>query len=461
MGALLMILSLAIDPFAQQILAFPSRSVLAHNETAFVQSAHSYGSTGNGSAMEEAWNINSDSDLTPSMNAAILNGLAETHTPLEPQCTSGNCQYPDFVTFGFCSQCQDITNQTNQSCKPDPQIMQVYGKKFGWSDVILKAPENCTYTLPDGYEFLARRQDAIYNYTVWEQGLHNTPILSTKRVKWFAISRGDSPAVGIQQPLVSFISSRYTDEVNIYTRDNYTVPEKMPTISMCAVYPCERQYKDNVYSGSNNRLRLYKNQQLGPNANTSDPNLSQVTLVPPNQMEQLSPSSSYSIEGYTWSKLNTTLTDLLNYYHSLGSPGLNKMTASIIGGLDDVDKAMDSMTTSMTDIIRSDTTAFTIPGEAFRDETYIHVRWPWIILPTLSVLFSIFLLISTSITSCRLNVVLWKDSVLPLLMFRLQTDSADDIVCLSKVEEAERISKKIKVVGAKKGSPLVFSEVND
>ncbi|BCR88817.1 uncharacterized protein ACHE_50015S [Aspergillus chevalieri] len=137
------------------------------------------------------------------------------------------------------------------------------------------------------------------------------------------------------------------------------------------------------------------------------------------------------------------------------------MTASILGGVDDVDKAMDSMTTSMTDIIRSDATAFTIEGDAFRDETYINVRWPWIILPTLSVLFSIFLFISTSIASSRLNVVLWKDSVLPLLMFRLQTDSADDIMSLSKVEEAERISKKIKVVGAKKGSPLVFSEVNN
>lgn len=120
-GALLMILSLAIDPFAQQILAFPSRSVLAHNETAFVQSAHSYGSAGNGSAMEAVWNINSDSALTPSMNAAILNGLAETHTPLEPHCTSGNCRYPDFVTFGFCSQCQDITNQTNQAVNRMPK----------------------------------------------------------------------------------------------------------------------------------------------------------------------------------------------------------------------------------------------------------------------------------------------------------------------------------------------------
>lgn len=33
---------MAIDLFAQQILAFPSRNVLAPNETAFIQTAQEY-----------------------------------------------------------------------------------------------------------------------------------------------------------------------------------------------------------------------------------------------------------------------------------------------------------------------------------------------------------------------------------------------------------------------------------
>ncbi|BCR91056.1 uncharacterized protein ACHE_60942A [Aspergillus chevalieri] len=132
-----------------------------------------------------------------------------------------------------------------------------------------------------------------------------------------------------------------------------------------------------------------------------------------------------------------------------------------MGGVDNVDEAMDSMTTSMTDVMRSDTTGFTIPGKAFRDESYIHVRWPWIILPTLAIIFSIMLLIATATITRRFNTMLWKDSVLPLLMFRLQTDSAEDIESLSKVDEAERISKQIKVVGGEKGAPLVFSEIKD
>lgn len=50
--------------------------------------------------------------------------------------------------------------------------------------------------------------------------------------------------------------------------------------------------------------------------------------------------------------------------------------------------------------------------------------------------------------------------MLPLLMYRLQTDSAEDIEPLSKVDEAERISKQLKIVG-EKDAPLVFSEIKD
>lgn len=453
MGALLMILSLAIDPFAQQILAFPSRSVLASNETAFVQATHTYGNKTTGSLFD------STSSLPSSMMAALLSGVALTSSPLEPKCTSGHCQYPEFVTLGLCSRCQDITSQTNQSCDVDAQIMKVYSK-LGWSDVLLHAPENCTYTLPDGYQISSIRQDVHYNYTVWEMGLHNTPILSTQRVKWFAESRGSLPTAGIEKPLMSFISSRYSNPVNVYTRENYTEHEKKPTISTCAIYPCERQYKNNDHSESD-RLQLYKTQLLVPNVDANDlDSVPQVILGSPNQMEQLSPGAKYSIESNTWYYLNHTVTGLLSYYHS-EMKGLSGVIDVIMNGVENVDEAMNSMTASMSDAMRSDSTGFTIPGKAFRDESYIHVRWPWIILPSLAVLFSIMLFIATAITSRRLNTMLWKDSVLPLLMFRLQTDSAEDIESLSKVDEAERISRNIKVVCGEKGSPLVFSEVKD
>jgi len=110
MGALLMILSIAIDPFAQQIPAFPSRSVQAHNGTAKGVSA-----------WETVENINSEYDLSPSMNTAILNGIVQTNQHLEPQCLPGNYQYPDFVTLGFCSRCQDIASRLVNAVRLIPQ----------------------------------------------------------------------------------------------------------------------------------------------------------------------------------------------------------------------------------------------------------------------------------------------------------------------------------------------------
>jgi hypothetical protein len=47
-----------------------------------------------------------------------------------------------------------------------------------------------------------------------------------------------------------------------------------------------------------------------------------------------------------------------------------------------------------------------IRGKAFREETFIHVRWPWIILPVIVTLGSIALLLGTAIESKHRKAVL-------------------------------------------------------
>ena len=66
---------------------------------------------------------------------------------------------------------------------------------------------------------------------------------------------------------------------SIWTRGNYIAPEKKLDVSIYAIYACEKQYKTNVYSEGDGRFRLYKGQELEPNINVSDPNLSQVTAT--------------------------------------------------------------------------------------------------------------------------------------------------------------------------------------
>jgi hypothetical protein len=61
------------------------------------------------------------------------------------------------------------------------------------------------------------------------------------------------------------------------------------------------------------------------------------------------------------------------------------------------------------------TTNNTVRGDAIGEESYVHVRWKWIILPALLELASLALLVVTIVYSRREDVPLWKTSALALI----------------------------------------------
>ncbi|KAB8269253.1 hypothetical protein BDV30DRAFT_242561 [Aspergillus minisclerotigenes] len=148
-GAFLALSALAVDPFAQQILTFPSRLTQASNETAFIQYAHNYSSRityyydGSGAAF----------GLSAVLPRAIMSGLSLSNFSLQPECGGGSCSYPRFVSLGLCSQCKDITEQTVQECQGD--ALELDGTFW-----VQPGPSmNCTYTAPYGFNFTLHPQD--------------------------------------------------------------------------------------------------------------------------------------------------------------------------------------------------------------------------------------------------------------------------------------------------------------
>lgn len=116
------------------------------------------------------------------------------------------------------------------------------------------------------------------------------------------------------------------------------------------------------------------------------------------------------------------------------------------------------MATSMTDVIRNTPTAhnFTVQGTAYRVETYIHVRWGWIAVPIASVVASVILLSFTIFATRKQNAVLWKSSILPLLVGKLETKPEHDLAFLSDhVGEVIDMSKKILVLTESRNPPAV------
>ena len=415
-GALLTILSLAMDPFAQQIISIRSRDVRATNETAYLQKAERLFTTDDGSP--------------GSTQFAILNGLYQTNTPLRPNCDTGFCTYPGFVTLGFCSRCEDVTAQSNQTCR----TYRNESSSGQFEDVFkgfLKIQNNCTYTAPGGIQFNAGHPNNIAGDSERVEIEHDNGMNASKTIE---------AVFGVDVPVITSLRVRY-DGPLVYTHANLSVWEKKPNLTQCAIYLCERQYSN---SDSRRFPKLLKTQPLSPVS--YDESLSRAGskyLVPPYGFTKLAPNNSYMLMDYlpVWqigvdiSKVLRTDTD----------------TSSVLGtdflaSDDRLSEKMASLATSLTDILRNtNKSIIKVPGQAFRNEGYIHIRWPYVILPIAIVVLSTALLVATAQSGRSLQPVLWKNSVLPLIVGRFETGSGDDLSDLKHVDELERKSKKIKI----------------
>lgn len=432
-GAFLTLIALAIDPFAQQILSFPSRIIQASNETAFIQYSHNYSS---GTTTYGDTYISTDG-LTLSLPQAIMAGLSLANTALQPQCSSGSCSYPNFVSLGICSHCEDITEQTVQECEGNALEWQ------GMAWVPSNAGINCIYTSPYGFNFSLALNDLIYA-NIGEQNASIFPVRY-----WSSISRGSDRTFDIDFPIVSFLA--ISQELSIvYTPDNATVAPPKPSLGECTMYWCEKEYAPSNYSASGYTTPVFQTQQLG---------WWDAALTPPPGLKSLSnESSGYYITPDILVGLQNQLIGLFNENSSSQSYTMTP-TLSISGLLQisNITEVVESISTSLTDTIRAAESSGRIPGTAFRDETFISVRWSWIILPLCVVLGSVMLLSATIIATRKDNAVLWKSSVFPLLMSYLDIAPEYNFSSLRNVDEVQRISKKINVT-IERDHGLVLSE---
>lgn len=436
-GAILMILSVAIDPFSQQILAFPSREVAAgKNETALIQKTHEYSPPWalNGSDTVNINNILVTQTLSYNLDApllvAILSGLSLQNKPLDPVCTTGRCRYPDFVSLGICSDCIDVTQQTTQKCSASRS-----GAGSGpheWSLVT----DMCNYTSPNNFTFAA---------TPKHFGIDDDGFMAVQN-PWTSQTRADGTRIwGIQNPILSFFGAKYPG-ASFWTLDNYTLPETKPTMTECAVYFCEKEYTQNTFTPGHS-IRPSRTQQLLRDH-----------LTPPKGTKPLSEDAAYAFNELTYSAMANALDNLLNTTIAADEHPSYLDISTILYTQHNISESITAMADSMTDVMRRGKKAVMVDGQALRTETFIHVRWMWIIFTATIVTLSIVLLAATVIVSRGPYAVLWKSSVLPLLISHVQPRPEHDMHSIRKVDELGRIAKKTKVLMEDEPSNLVFVE---
>ncbi|KAL1853391.1 hypothetical protein Plec18170_005388 [Paecilomyces lecythidis] len=447
LGSLLTVLSVAIDPFTQQILSFPTREVHELNLTASAQKAQVYA---------PAWADNDLElyELEPTMQTAILTGLARINTPLEAICPTAHCDYPDFVTLGICTQCEDITEKTVQTCQP------LSNTSAGWEwfssrPDYQKIPADCSYKTPNGFVFTPELMIALPHKD--ELMIERQPFTS------IATSSQSTPDLGL---LVSFFSAKYPGNI-YYSHNNVSAVESKPIMTECSVHLCEKEYTQNNISTNSRGLQPSRTKPLAHY--TMDPNdKSLLILQPENGTETLSKNSTYRINMMSWQSFTYTMRMFFNVTFVQGNPYTDPgnsyptlpgvQSAPILFNSDNITDSLARMGEGMTDNIRSSNKGALVNGRAFLTETYVHVRWPWTTLPIALVALAIVHFVATAINS-RGQSVLWKSSMFPFLMGQLKTLPEHDIANLRHMDKVYSMSRKIKVVVEDhEDGQLLFSE---
>ncbi|CAN9190439.1 unnamed protein product [Alternaria alternata] len=86
----------------------------------------------------------------------------------------------------------------------------------------------------------------------------------------------------------------------------------------------------------------------------------------------------------------------------------------------DMSQTFDNIATSMTNRIRENDNATRVFGTSYREETYIRVSWPWLILPGVVVLMSVVLLVASIVLSRGDKQGLWKSTTLAPLFTHMR-----------------------------------------
>ncbi|OJJ87025.1 DUF3176 domain-containing protein [Aspergillus glaucus CBS 516.65] len=363
LGAIITVISLALDPFAQQLVSFPSRQAPMGENSASFRITQAYDS---GAYHNPQNSIEGFTDF--GMQGSIFSGLFDGLPPRAFECPTSNCTWSDTysnLSLGVVGQCDNVTKSVDNSCQDFPNTRSTV----------------CNITTPGGFQFnsLKLHQSAIFRFTCLNTTTHTTaPKLDTELTSfavWRPLVIGDLENFEVIECRLSLAGYLYSD---------ITVKQNILNIQKEVPIPLE------LVRTPNSKLNYFK-----PTSDQFPPGLYFKLLRQIFNAELIYPTG----------KEDGVVPDVLS------KGNLSLITENIARG--------------MTEHIRTGPNSTISNGVAYQNETYIHVKWPWVILPiTVVAGAGVFLACSIGLNSRR-KAALWKSSSVALLLHSVEGSAED------------------------------------
>ncbi|KAK7946109.1 uncharacterized protein PG986_010430 [Apiospora aurea] len=423
--ALVTIVSLGIDPCAQQVLEFPTQLTPLDNITVDIGVANQYFSKGLLEDTHRSYIFVSNADLLH-LQASIINSAVGTVFQPHVSCPAPatRCYWEEFTTLDICSDYRDVTNVAVPNCTEHDRAGSI----------------NCTYTFPGMSKHIVhlfkpllthcavdREEEDAALVMTWNQentggaGVRtmlfgslfhknieaDTPSfgsLTAIKALGEAVDKGhptpvedggmEPPAVQISYAEFGWCEQRYRNVTATPAGISYA------EINMTSERLAETHTSVTLPGQPGNEMGTYY-QSFVANSTGRVYNISRMASILPNVLSVLLESSVHN---------NIYRPDIdQNIQFNLGYALMNSP----------FDKVSSDLAAALSNQIRSadpgdNYNATTVTGKAEYDETYIRVRWPWMILPLVEVVLAALLLVASIIVTG--GMPLWKTSGLAFLV---------------------------------------------
>ncbi|KAF2135590.1 uncharacterized protein K452DRAFT_347514, partial [Aplosporella prunicola CBS 121167] len=341
-GCLITIVSLAVDPFTQQIISYPERSVSLGNTSASVNAARVY-DTGLTASQHNMFSQYMD----VGMQAAILSGLYGESSTVSHYCPTGNCTWPDITSLSVCNSCSNVTTSTNRTCNSSGQA------------------NVCQFTTPAGHEMQAKSG-------VKGAGVYNT-LINASTVNLARGSTADILSFG------AIILEESQEAFEVPLAEAYD----------CSFRWCVRTYSGfNISSGvinsgthTSNDLEYVEDIGDVAQPNEADDGVYEVFQIPDNV--SWTGNRTYVInfkDEQTTGAFMATLFDVGLYSQRAYTESLEGVRIDYtLFKSSNFTRTIDNIANSMTTRVRNGKNATGASGEAWKNETFIKVSWAWFI----------------------------------------------------------------------------------
>jgi len=400
-GAAVVVITLLLSPFAQQIATYPIRTV------EIASGAINYRALGYGLNLKGHDDLAAFVPILPIKSAVYYGLFSENNKPwlnLPFECPSGNCTFGEIETLAVCQSCVDMTEYLTRYCPPDTPATNL---------------SSCGWQLPSGA--VLNTSSEVFSMTSSFPG--------------------------------SFSGGSYSTIMRLYFMgtESFLGPKDVlqPWAKQCTLSTCVQRLHSTVQNGELNEtiLTSYTNNETPPSSEHITA-LSPVNITSPitNKTYSMGMPSLLAFQSWfthlfrngTASRNPTFINQTLET--APGSPNvLVNLTVGISSGETffdhdivqsfywnyyeyptGIEMLMSDLAVSMTTSIRAvNGQKEIVNGTTLVYEPFVQVRWGFVAVPVVAVVLTGVFLSMAAWWSGRAGIELWKTSALAMLFYGL------------------------------------------